>query len=174
MFWFLTIFFFVFGLILFLPIRLELDSTVGLYRVSWVGIFACWLVPNELVRWRVFLRVFLWKKELTFTSKPKVESRKKDVKPVVKKRNRAMSFHRVRRMLKYGIRAIKLDWLQINWDTDDFVLNAWLYPLFHAMNGHRRRLQINFMGDQQFVLKLHTNLGLLTWAMMRVFITSKS
>ena len=54
----------------------------------------------------------------------------KDVKPVGEKRNRAMSFSPHVAHAENGIRAIKLDWLQINFDTDDFVLNAWLNPVF--------------------------------------------
>jgi hypothetical protein len=66
-----------------------------------------------------------------------------------------------------------MEHLRINWDTGDFVLNAWLYPAFRMASRGQRQLYINFRGEQTLAIRLQTRLGALAVAGMRVIFTIK-
>lgn len=77
-------------------------------------------------------------------------------------------------LFQHMMQAIKIQYLKIDWDTGDFLLNAWLYPAFHLVQRDQRQLHINFMGLQTIALRLQTRLGALALAVLRVFINSKT
>lgn len=174
MIWILLFLVLLFGLIFWLPIRVEIDTEQPNYRVSWQGIFAFWAMPGEQ-RWRWFFRVFFWQKEWDPSKKEaKKASDSPKKKPSGAKRKSRFSIKMMRALFKNLLGAIKVQQFRINWDTGDFVLNAWLYPAFRMLSCGNRQLYINFLGEQAMVIRLQTRLGLLVLAAMRVFINSKN
>jgi len=172
--WILLSLLLLFGLILWLPIRVVIDTEQATYRVSMQGIFAFWLIP-EAERWRWFFQLFFWQKEWS----PGKKEAKKVLDPPKKKpsgikRKSRFSTKMIRALFMNLRRAIQVQQLRINWDTGDFVLNAWLYPAFRMLSRGNRQLYINFLGEQAMVIRLQTRLGLLALAAMRVFINSKN
>jgi len=65
------------------------------------------------------------------------------------------------------LHAIRVRKLHLNIDTNDFTLNAWLIPVFSAVNSENIRLQANFEGEASLLLDLRTSLGALLWAMIK-------
>ncbi len=172
--WVLVIVFFLFALLLWLPIRVEVDTTQEVYMVSWQGVLSFWGKPEE-EKWGWHLRVLGWPVSLkSEDNKPKgIQHQNKKEKPTHSKRS-SFSFRQAKALLQYGWEAIQVKRLYINWDTGDFVLNAWLYPLFRQLSAGKRQLCINFKGEQDITIRLQTRLGLLALAAMRVFINSKT
>ncbi len=164
----------LFGLLLWLPIRLEIDTEQQIYRVSWQGIFAFWVVPEQ-ERWRWFFSVFFWQKEWNPSQyQAKIEKPAKKKKPSVQKRKFPFSIQMGQAIIRNILRAIKIQRFRVNWDTGDFVLNAWLYPAFRMASRGNRQLFINFSGEQKLAIRLQTRLGLLAIAALRIFINTKN
>ncbi len=69
-------------------------------------------------------------------------------------------------MGKNLLHAFRIRKLHLNIDTDDYALNAWLIPVFSAVNSENIRLQANFEGDASMQLDLRTRLGALLWAFL--------
>jgi len=65
------------------------------------------------------------------------------------------------------LHAMRIRKLHLDVDTDDFTLNAWLIPVFSAVNSENIRLQANFEGNATLLLDLRTSLGALIWAFLK-------
>lgn len=132
-----------------------------------------------------FDRFFRLKKEMAcFPSCGAKAHKKKQSEPALQKRakygkaKRKMKWSEWKHLLGVIYRQIKkaiiVKRLHIDWDTDDFSLNAWLYPVFHRLNGHNRQLSINFIGTPTCGTPPYTRLGLLAAAGLKVYISSKN
>lgn len=173
MIYFLLIILLLLTLVSYLPIEVEIDTEQDLYKAGWRGIMRVWGIPDE-GRWRWFFRILCWQREW----KPGADSSKrKSVQPKTQKpagkRKGNFSLAKGRLLMRHMLRAIRLKRLKINWDTGDFLLNAWLYPVFQNISRPQRRLSINFKGDQVLVCHLYTRPGLLILAGLRYFFTIK-
>lgn len=69
--------------------------------------------------------------------------------------------------MKGALRSFRIRKLEADIDTDDFTLNAWLVPVFSAVNGERIHLQVNFEGHQSLLLDMRVTLGALLWNIMK-------
>jgi len=61
------------------------------------------------------------------------------------------------------IRSIRIRKLSLEIDTDDFLLNAWLVPLFSSMNSENIQMRVNFEGSSSLFLDLRGRIGNLLW-----------
>lgn len=171
MLWFLLILTLLLGLLLWLPFQVEIDTERNVYRAKWTGIFGIRGMPGER-RWRWFFHLFFWETEWRpRQEKPKRQPAKK---PVAKKKKPAFTLRQGWALAKNLRRAIKVKRLHVNWDTGDFVRNAYLYPIFHALSRGRRDLQINFFGKQELAISLQTRPYQVAGAFLRSFFHSKS
>ena len=59
--------------------------------------------------------------------------------------------------------------LHLDLDTDDFMLNAWLVPVFSMVNSKDIQMRVNFDGNSSLLLDLRIHLGSLLW----IFIKSR-
>lgn len=168
----LVIFIFLLGLLfllLWLPIVVEIDTEHQIYRAEWQGIAAFWTIP-EVEQWRWFFRLFFWEQEWN----PKRKSMKKERKSATPKSTTAKSkrtFSVKRRIVLFHrlLKAITIERVKINWDTNDFILNAWLWPVFYLIGGNHKQISINFSGKQALAIRLQTRFGLLLIAIIRAF-----
>ncbi len=167
MIWFLLFLILLIALLLWLPLQVEIVTGKDIYEARWSGLFRFRAAPDE-ERWRWFIRFLFWEKELKPGEGEQPEKRVKAAgrKPVISGRQGM-------RLVKNLLKAIKIRRLQINWDSGDFMLNAWLYPLFRLLNRRNIRLQVNFMGNQEIAIFLQTRLYRLGWAFLRTFFNTK-
>jgi hypothetical protein len=70
--------------------------------------------------------------------------------------------------MRGALRSFRIKRLEADIDTDDFTLNAWLVPVFSAVNGENVHLQVNFEGHQSLLLDLRVTLGSILWNIIRV------
>lgn len=174
MIWILLIFFLILLLLLWLPLEVLVDTEEDLYMARWRGIFALRTTP-ESGKWRIFYRVLFWEKEYIFSKKTpkKVETApKKEKKPAKKRKRPSLKFLGI--LFRQLLKALHFKKLYINLDTDDYVLNAWLYPVFWAGSTHNRQLLINFRGQQEAALHLQTRLITLSGAALRAYFKYRS
>jgi len=61
------------------------------------------------------------------------------------------------------IHSIQVRKLTLEIDTDDFLLNAWLVPLFSLMNSENIQMRVNFEGSSSLLLDLRGRIGNLLW-----------
>lgn len=174
--WFLLTLVLLFALLFWVPIQVEIDTQQQIYRARWRGIFGIRVLPEEK-RWRWFFQVFFWEKEWKSGKNVYDEKKRRGKKPAKQKaagkRKMPFTLRQGRALFRNLFHAIKVKRLHLNWDTGDFVRNAWLYPAFRMANRGKRQLFINFSGQQELAIQLQTRLGLLTMAFLRTFFISK-
>lgn len=147
--------------LLIAPIRLVIDSKKGEYWIEWKGIAGARLLPvpgNLLLRFNILF----WRKELDAQQelarrqdKPKNPKKKKGKKSRSKQ---WLSFQKIRRK---GIRLLKscsVKALRLNIDTDDYIINSYLYPIFYLLDRGKKRLSINYEGEAEVLLVVENRL----------------
>lgn len=171
MIWLILLLIFALGLLFWLPIRLEIDTVQNIYRANWYGLMSIWVAPDE-EGWQWFFQVFRWKKSLKRKSRLSQKSQK--IAPKSKRNSKPvqrLNLHQALTLFRNVRNAIIVRRLRLNWDTGDFVLNAWLYPVFRRISRGPRQFFINFHGKQELSLLLQTRLGLLSIAALRAYFT---
>ena len=158
----LGLFLLLIGWLLIAPLRLIADSRLGMLEVNWWGLgFAGLYLNGEDPVFR--FRIAFWKKEVDLlTWQPK--KKKKEKKPKKKKKRKSpISFRKFLRIL----RTFKiLEW-QLDLDTDDYVVNGWLYPVFLFLNRSGKRFQINFRGHFYWRMVIENRGYRVLWAFLR-------
>ena len=135
------------GWIFLAPLVLQIDTDRNVYRLSWLFGFLRADARGEPDDIRLRLKVAFWQKSwalindlLTengspepFPSNDSPESSKKR-----KRRKRKRSPRRVISLARAALRSFRVREFTLHLDTDDFVWNAWLFPLFYFLRSERR------------------------------------
>jgi len=142
-------------LLLVNPIQLLIDSKHHVYKLEWKRLLKVNLVfQNEQPI--IILRILLWQKEyklLEMCNGTKKDGIKK--KGETKKKKTKSKFNFQKKYQKI-IRAIQVKQFYLNIDTDNYIWNAYLYPIFHLLKNKKRQLHINYQGDIELVLKIQS------------------
>ncbi|MBI1306335.1 MAG: hypothetical protein GC181_06945 [Bacteroidetes bacterium] len=69
--------------------------------------------------------------------------------------------------MKQVFRSIKIEKLWLNLDTGDFILNSFLAPVFYFIDRNRKRIQINYQGENQLQLIITMRPAKVLWAIIR-------
>lgn len=154
---------------LLVPVAVRVDTEYHRYAVTLPGIFNVYLVPSEglfFVRIWVFFIPF---KLDPFRMKRRKKTKETADKPAKKKRSFFRQKGSVKRFRKMT-RAVKIRRLEADIDTDDFPLNAWLFPAFAAVNSYENiHLRVNFEGNLLLRMDMRTRIGHILW----LFITNR-
>ncbi|AEE49842.1 hypothetical protein Halhy_1957 [Haliscomenobacter hydrossis DSM 1100] len=132
---------------LFSPLVLQVDTSKNHYAVRWgIGSLQFIPTPDDLL---LSIGIGFWRHHfslLNLLAKPS----KKEQNSISKTKKKGQPrkpwpFQRLLRVIRtFHIRQFRLDM-----DTDDFVTNAYLYPVFRALSAPTRVLTINFQGRNQ-------------------------
>jgi hypothetical protein len=174
------IIFFVAGTIgcflLLTPLVLELDSVRGICRVYYQGIASCDIFLQD---GRFMLRIWVlgWRKTIDpfLTKKKQTTSKKTEPKPKTPRKRIKIKW------VKWGmkkaiavLRTFEVKDIYLNVDTDDFFIDALLYPVaFWLTRGSRwlsngnRSFQINFNGDVEIRLRIENRIGKILFSLIR-------
>jgi len=166
MFWYILIALILLTLLWLLlgPVIIFVDTDENTYSAALPGIVKASLVPKDdlfMIRGSVFFIPYHFN---PFGKRSKNSLKQKE-RPLRKKRS-----FKLRGGMKMGrnlLHAFRIRKLQLNIDTNDFTLNAWLIPVFSAVNSENIRLQANFEGEATLLLDLRTRMGALLWAMIK-------
>ncbi len=154
-------------LLLFVPVRVIARSGDHHYAWQWGKLVSGILVPNRKEPQKSFLKlkILFWSKEIYPFRKRKAHKKSKK-----KKRKPRRSFikpERLKSRLVPVLNSFKVEHFRVNLDTDDYVLNGILYPVFHALTNDRRRLEINFNGIVDLDIQIQNKGWKLLYAFLR-------
>lgn len=153
---------------LLVPVVLYTNTSRNRYLLTLPGIFRAVAVPHEGL-----FHIRGWIFFIPFTFNPFEQQKKKSAKKPVKKKKKKKkkrTFWKSGRFrtMKGVLSAFRIKRLEADIDTDDFTLNAWLVPVFSAVNQENVRLQVNFEGNQSLLLDLRVTLGALLWNIIKI------
>ena len=159
--------------ILLAPFELRLDSVAGEYCLRWRGLASVRLtgeVRDPVVR----LWLLGWRKQYHLLElgggreKKEEEATQRERRPKKGGRPRWLTFRLIRRLLRtFHVRRLRL-----LLDTDDFVLNAYLFPVFHRLSKRRRQLNINFSGRNELALIVTNRIWKVGWVVLTELLKS--
>ena len=139
--------------ILFIPLRLVINTKSDEYFVSLPGYFRADLLLGLKKRPRIKVRLFFFTFKIepykniatkkTNKDKPRYNTPSKNIRPRII-------------FLNQCIRQIKVKELSANVDTGDFPLNAQLIPVANNLNHGNIQLNINFENQNSLKLKTST------------------
>ena len=162
--------------VLISPIRLYINTDTNKYFIELKGIFRVSLVPDKkeifFLRFRFFFINFNF---YPFRKKKKKEKLVKHKKQRKKKRKKTR-IKKIRLIVKYTwnvLKSFKLRRLNVNLDTDDVILNAFLIPVFIFINRKNIWLNINYNGELSLILLVENRVINILLVMIRTFIKFK-
>jgi len=170
----LLILFLLLTVILLDPFELRIDTVAGEYCLRWRGLVSVRLtgeVPDPVMR----LWVMGWRRDfrlLEMGGGREKEEDEKAPKPAKKKKRRRpkwLTFRLMRRLLH----TFRVHTFRLALDTDDYVMNAYLFPVFHLLSSRKRQLHINFTGHNELVLIVSNRIWNLLWAFLIEFFKPK-
>lgn len=157
--------------ILLAPMQLEIDTGVQLYEFRWrtIGKVGLTPTPNDLT---VYWQLFFFSKEYSLTalvarqqSKPKRKKQLKKKKPK-KKRFKRRSWRKWLRKGNAVVNSFKVREFYLNLDTDDYILNSYLVPVFFFLSRNRNGWNINYKGESELRLSVENS----PWRIIRAII----
>lgn len=170
MIWILLLILFLLFLLwlLLVPVIIFIHTDASRYSVSMPGMFRAETVTGDeffLVRGRILFVPYRFN-----PLKKRNEKSRKKKHPERKKKKFRMPSGGLS-MFRDALRSFRVKKLELDIDTDDFLLNAWLYPVFSMVQGSNTHLRINFQGYNALQLDARVRLGVLLWAVIRNRIT---
>lgn len=150
-------------ILLLIPIRFKVDSNRNIYLAEWKHLFSAKvMLQNEEPIMQ--LKSFFWKKEinlLEIKSTPNKKAQKKKKPPKQKK-----SKFNFRKKIKPLLKSFQVRQFFINIDTNDYVWNAYLFPVFYFLKNDKRQMHINFNGNVEVLLEIQNRPIRILWALI--------
>lgn len=141
------------SVIAFTRIQLTVDSVQHMARLSWGRVVAAELTEVESLP--VFrLRIFGWTRQrdvLRMLCQP--GAKKKDKHEAGSKRHGKNRIS-MRRIVKL-IRSFRVKRFRLVVDTDDYILNAWLWPVIEFLRSQGMDITVNFNGVNEMQLEVY-------------------
>ncbi|MBK7410304.1 MAG: hypothetical protein IPL49_07665 [Saprospirales bacterium] len=150
------------GVLLILPVVIEVNSDRGVYRAHISGLINIQLLPGS-DGWKMVLRLFWWKKEWTAQM---LWRRKQGKTKKSGKRTRKLRPATVWRKARRLLASFQIKRFRLIVDTDDYILNAYLYPVFIFLTGQNRYLAINFIGRNSVDIFITNRMWKVVWALI--------
>ena len=153
----------IISFVLWTPIMLIVDTTVGQYEVRMRGIASCSLHFEEY-KPLLFLKIFGWTKIFDpTTNREEKRTSKKTKTSQVKKR---LPVEKIMKKGKAILYSFKVRYLYLDLDTDDYVLNGLLYPAALMLSRKNATFNINFVGVTKLQLTIENRLGRILFAFL--------
>jgi hypothetical protein len=156
--------------ILLAPVVVYLDTVTNRYALSLPLVFRAAAEPAEgLFRIRGWI-FFIPYRFNPFKMKRKPKSMKKQQKEANKKAGKKINRKNIWEnlgMMRDLFRALKFRQMDLNIDTSDFMLNAWLVPVFSTLNHGNTRMRVNFEGDFSLLMEMRLRIGTILWIYIR-------
>jgi len=157
------------ALIVFLlctPFILTVDTDRRRYRLTWWGIVQASLVPDEkeivLIRLRV-LFLSWWLHPLRKTSGRKKSEKWRDLP----KKSRKRSLRHLPRRIWRVVRSFRVQRCEVDLDTGDPALNAWLFPACWLLSDQKRFVRVNYLDNNRVDLRVRNSLLRMLYAFIR-------
>lgn len=141
----------VLSFLLFAPLQLEINSEGDFVRIGWGGLVQGRLVfmSDELL---LNLRILFFRKTiylLGIKKKKTAEPTEKKVEKKKRKQKKKLSWAIVKKrfnLFNRILHSFKIKICKINLDTDNYVTNAYLFPVFYSLDRGKHSFSINYEG----------------------------
>lgn len=159
MIWYLLISLFIIFLlwILLIPVFIYTNTNHNRYLLTMPGVFKAVVVPADDL-----FHIRGWVFFIPFRFNPFQERKRKSPDKNNKKKKSKKRYGNVG-MITSVVRSVRVRRVELDIDTNDFILNAWLVPLFSMVNSEHIRMQVNFEGSASLILDLRVTLGGILW-----------
>jgi hypothetical protein len=147
------------------PLVLEIDSESSRpLNLRWWGV-AGFSVVLEEEEFAGELRIFGFKRRISFTGRKRKKAKAKVAKPHPEKPKRKRRF--TLRMVRNLLGSFKVRQLEWELDTGNFVLNGQLYSVLWMFQRPHMQVSINFLGRNRLKLVVDNRLIRLAWAFLK-------
>ena len=146
--------------LLLVPVQLIIDSDVPSIMIRMISVGSAVILLKEHTP-VLKLQGFFLTREIPFMkSRGKSEDIKKERK---KKKQRRFRFTKKTKWLLRVLRiprSFRIKRINVNIDTGDYIINAYIFPVFSQLNDHRPgwTCSVNYFGRNQIYLILQTTL----------------
>lgn len=140
------------------PIQLNIDSTKNTYLLVWKGIASARLIPkpNDI---HLRFKIFFWKKDyFPLREKPSLFKKKAKKKDSKEKNKKSLSLSKLSEKAKRILSTFQVKILRLRLDTDDYVRNSLLFPIFYFLRKKNVQLSINYEGNSEVELLVENRL----------------
>lgn len=139
---------------LFVRISVQIDTRTELYEMRIGKAIRIFFEP---VTKRFFLSVFGWKKALDSFSAGEKKEKQGKAKPVRKKRRR-MPLKKLIRKMRAVLKTFHVTRFELDFDSNDVIANAYLFPVFFFLSGKRVKLRIRYDGENALVMEVNNRI----------------
>jgi hypothetical protein len=143
---------------MFAPLILVVNTESGNYSMRLSGILKIRIVPDEEL-FHIRVRIFL----VPFIIDPFRTVQKEVQKEVVEKDKKKVLSSSLLKALKELIQSFRVKRLYVDLDTENYLLNAYLYPAFMFLRSDRIQCFTNFEERNTVILDLRNRLARLLW-----------
>lgn len=160
----------LFMLVLLTSIEIEISSLKNVYEVRFGRLFRAGFEIGEEGTIGIRIKYFFQKKYFSIIP-PETNKKKKQKKPKEKgkegKRKKPPVKNIFRRILSL-LKSFEVRRMHVNIDTDDYVLNSWLFPAaFFLKRKTGQNISVNFLGINEVDILLRNNLLRMGFAFLR-------
>lgn len=160
--------------ILWAPLRLEINSISSIYKIDWWPLATVrWLPETGLDVVEVHFLFFRKQFEMMKLGKKQKPSTPPPAHPDKPRKRSVMSPPEIFRLVSGLLKTFRVQQCRIWWDTDDYLINAWLYPVVHLWRSDAVQVSINFQGRRDVVLVVENRLGRVIWYLTKTLIFNK-
>ena len=165
---------------LYAPVILHIETEKQVYFIEVSPLVRVFFYKPEYgFGIRILIIPFNWEFQPKLTAnKKKAETKREKAKPRYKKKKRTFRVHwsKIRNAImiswKEFLYSFKVKVFRWELDTDDFVRNAQIYPVFTIVNTNTSQnwnWQINFQGRNNLTLIVQNRLSRLVWIGIKTF-----
>lgn len=161
------------GWLCWTPLRLEIDSENGVFQLEWRHVARVNWLPEQALDC-IRIRAFFFERQFFLTNIPPKRTERAVKRSVQKARPRkkTMPARTIWRLCRRLLQSFDVKRFELQWDSDDFIWNARLYPLVWFLSTRwNAQVQVNFMGRRELALVLENRTGRMLWAVLQTFFT---
>lgn len=136
--------------VLFTPLIIRVNTIENSYELKLLGLLRTWLsVDQKGLAINVWVPMRTFKTHPTFSIKSATSGKRKVKAP---------AFPKLIKRLPNVLRSFRVKVFEASLDTDDYILNAHLFPFCQLLRSYRLNVSINFQGNTYFTLEMRNNL----------------
>lgn len=146
------------------PLTIEVDTDRRVYRIRLKAIATANII---IIDGRLYIRLWIigWQKLIDpFRAKIEVTVEKK---PAVSKKRRRVQASTIFRKAKAILRSFTVSFINLNIDTDDYVINAWLFPIAGLLTKGNHIYRINYNANFSLRFRIENRVGKLLFALTK-------
>ena len=152
------------GWLLFTPITLKINTIRDQYALYIWGLGRANLLLTE-DDLSVRVKIAWWSKNFSLFPSPKDKMKKEKPTKAKRKKDRKKKFPfaKVIRLIK----TCKVKYFRLDLDTDNYIHNAYLFPILYFLNGPKKSVNINFLGRNECQLEVSNRVAKILLAFLK-------